>query len=299
MPNLSMQFYRNKRAVPKSELWEQMATHYYGPSYQYLPLRILATGVSRWYAGEGYVRKGTDYPAVGIVTQGTAEVTVNGVRHVLGRGQVFHSAQGGDISVFSISKVPLHKRFVVYDGILSEIIARSMGLHGRDIYAPVEPGKTIGLFRTMHRLMTGKPSGFQQDLSSLLYRLFMTAAAENEPVYPVELRRAVEHIDKNIATKISLKSIADAACMAQRSCNRLFLKHLGVPPMKYHEMRRMDLAGSLLRDTTQPISRLAYTLGFDNSKYFATLFKRHFGESPSKYRIHGRVSGPQNKGAVK
>lgn len=289
MPNLSMQFYRNARTIPKSEIWEQMSTHFYGPDYQYLPIRILATGISRWYPGEGYVRKGTEYPAFGIVTQGTAEVTIDGVQYELGPGKLFHSVQGGNISVFGASGVPLHKRFLVYGGILSESIARGMGIHSRDVFTLDKPERSIGLFRTMHSLMTGKPSGFEQDLSSLLYRLLMVAATDNESGFPTELRRAVEHIDKNLTSTVTLRSICEAACVARRTCNRLFLKYLGNPPMKYCEMRRMDLAGSLLRDTTQPVGRIAYTLGFTNPKYFATIFRRHFGESPSKYRINGRI----------
>lgn len=294
MANFSMQFYRNTRPVPKSEIWEQMATHFYGPENRNLPLRILATGVSRWYRGEGYVRKGTEYPGFGIVTQGMAEVTIDGVRYELGPGEMFHSVAAGGISVFGVSETPLHKRFLVYDGMLSETIARGMGIHGQDTFTPAEPERTIGLFRTMHTLMSGKPDGFEQELSSLLYRLLVVAASERKSEFPPEIRRAVEYIDKNVTSSVTLGSICEAACVSGRTCNRLFLKYLGMPPMKYYEARRMNLAGSLLRDTTQPVGRIAYTLGFDNPKYFASLFKRHFGESPSRFRIHGRSAGKEN-----
>lgn len=47
-------------------------------------------------------------------------------------------------------------------------------------------------------------------------------------------------------------------------------------------MMRLERAAELLRAGV-PVGEVALQTGFANSKYFSTLFKKHFGISPSKY----------------
>ncbi|WP_409446859.1 helix-turn-helix transcriptional regulator, partial [Escherichia coli] len=44
----------------------------------------------------------------------------------------------------------------------------------------------------------------------------------------------------------------------------------------------LERAAELLKQKT-PVTEVAVMTGFANSKYFSTIFKKHFGVSPSKY----------------
>ena len=44
-----------------------------------------------------------------------------------------------------------------------------------------------------------------------------------------------------------------------------------------------------LTNTTLPISEIAYTVGFEDSNYFSTVFSKKLGCSPSAYRQQRQV----------
>lgn len=47
---------------------------------------------------------------------------------------------------------------------------------------------------------------------------------------------------------------------------------------------RLNESKRLLRQTDLPISSIAYDCGFSKPDYFSTVFKKEFGQTPSKFR---------------
>lgn len=73
--------------------------------------------------------------------------------------------------------------------------------------------------------------------------------------------------------------------------SRLFRKKFGISPLAYLNKIRMDRAKSLLADTLLPINEISREVGMDNAAYFARLFARDSGCSPSEYREQNQKSG--------
>ena len=58
-------------------------------------------------------------------------------------------------------------------------------------------------------------------------------------------------------------------------------------PFHFLNHHRLERAAGLLRSGDQSITDLAQECGYSSSQYFATLFHRRFGCSPTQYRKRG------------
>jgi AraC-like DNA-binding protein len=47
----------------------------------------------------------------------------------------------------------------------------------------------------------------------------------------------------------------------------------------------MELAARLLRETSQPVSRICHLVGYTSEFAFSRAFTKHRGEPPGRYRI--------------
>ena len=59
--------------------------------------------------------------------------------------------------------------------------------------------------------------------------------------------------------------------------------YTGESPQDFIRIIRLERAASLLRNG-RSVTDAAALSGFDNPKYFSTVFKKYFGVSPSKYQ---------------
>lgn len=99
-----------------------------------------------------------------------------------------------------------------------------------------------------------------------------------------------EFIDK--ATRIVMENMHDEAfdinslCREMAMSRTLFYSRLkaltGQAPQDFMRMLRLERAAKLL-DDGMTVFEASTDTGFANTKYFSTLFKKHFGVSPSKY----------------
>ena len=58
--------------------------------------------------------------------------------------------------------------------------------------------------------------------------------------------------------------------------------YTGKSPQDFVRTIRLEKASSLLRQG-HSVTEVSILTGFDNPKYFSTVFKKYFGISPSKY----------------
>jgi AraC-like DNA-binding protein len=98
-----------------------------------------------------------------------------------------------------------------------------------------------------------------------------------------ELRRAVDHIEANVA-EATASSTADAAHVSQRTLSRRFEEEMGVSFRDYLQLARMLRALELLAAPRATVSQVAIAVGFQSPGAFTTAFRTHFGVPPSEYR---------------
>lgn len=96
-----------------------------------------------------------------------------------------------------------------------------------------------------------------------------------------------QYIEENAAQEISLPSLA---AMAGYSCDRfrhLFREVTGIPPKKYIQMKRIELAKKLLLNSQKSISEVAGLCGLPSESQFSSVFKKYAGISPGRFRKGG------------
>lgn len=88
---------------------------------------------------------------------------------------------------------------------------------------------------------------------------------------------------------VSSKSIALECHISVPYLNRLFKQKTGETVASYLKHMRLEKARQLLVDSNLSVEVIARKVGFENTKYFYTLFKNEYGSSPSNYRISHSV----------
>jgi AraC-like DNA-binding protein len=103
--------------------------------------------------------------------------------------------------------------------------------------------------------------------------------SELSPAILAALGYVHEHIDQNI----NLEYLAESSSMSLSHFKQRFRKEVGLPPREYILRQKIDRAGEMLTSGMR-ITDIAHELGFSSSQYFATVFRRYSGVSPTKYR---------------
>lgn len=91
------------------------------------------------------------------------------------------------------------------------------------------------------------------------------------------------HIDHNFAEELSLRQLAEIVHYSACHLNVLFRKQLGMPIRQYILKKRLEQAEHLLLSTHMEIKQIAYAVGFQDPLYFSRLFRKTFGQSPSRF----------------
>lgn len=97
-------------------------------------------------------------------------------------------------------------------------------------------------------------------------------------------RNMVGFIQKNYPHKISLQDIALAGAVGQSKCCKLFAKYFGQTPNTYLNRYRLNKSLELLHNDDLSITEIALSVGFNGASYYAEVFRKSFGKSPTEYR---------------
>jgi len=123
---------------------------------------------------------------------------------------------------------------------------------------------------------------YLNQVASLLFDL----RRESESDYRSQMcERIKRFVEENLAGDLSLSTIADFMRYNPSYISRIFKQLEGMNLSEYILGQRLNLAKDLLRGNKHTISEIALAVGFDSPQYFATVFKKHLGISPHKYRV--------------
>ncbi len=94
---------------------------------------------------------------------------------------------------------------------------------------------------------------------------------------------AVAIIQEEFPFLEGVDELAERLEVSAAHLGRVFTKKIGVSPGKYITRVRVEYAKLLLRDPDTTITYVAEASGFANANYFAKVFRRETGLSPSEY----------------
>jgi AraC-like DNA-binding protein len=148
--------------------------------------------------------------------------------------------------------------------------------------------------RMMQELREGQPGGFlvAQHLSHMMLiqalRLHMAEGLKGGvgwlfALADKQMGAAINAIHEHPAQRWTLQLLASRAAMSRSSFALRFKQTVGASPMEYLARWRMLLAGDRLANSSDPISVIALSLGYESESAFSTAFKRVMGCSPRQY----------------
>ena len=98
------------------------------------------------------------------------------------------------------------------------------------------------------------------------------------------IREAMDRIDRRLDEPMSALKVVLNKGLSNRVFHQKFLAEVGWTPVEYRSRRRIQQAKIMLRQKHLSITRIALSLGFGTSQYFATVFKKATGITPHEYR---------------
>ncbi len=146
--------------------------------------------------------------------------------------------------------------------------------------------------------MTGASTIYQAQeclMRQIQWVVEQLAQTENESGSRI-IDSVIQFLDANYQDfNVSSKSVALECHISVPYLNSLFKQKTGKTLAAYLKQLRLEKAKQMLVETSLSVEAIARKVGFENTKYFYTLFKNEYGASPSSYRIsHNLLEPSQN-----
>ena len=161
-----------------------------------------------------------------------------------------------------------------------------LSLPDRHFPAPREAAElTSAILHTLAR----RPVALLDRIASanlILRYLFATlAAARADAGAGVSLRiaRSLDHIARHLHEPLYVPELARTIHLSESRFKARFRREVGLPPGEYLLRAKIAAACTELRQSGPRVTELAHRLGFSSSQYFATVFRRFTGLTPSAY----------------
>ena len=125
------------------------------------------------------------------------------------------------------------------------------------------------------------------NLRNLLLRFLLDVVEASRQPRP-GVSRAIDEVRRAIAENLDrplpVRQLAKLAHLSESRFKARFKAEVGVPPADYHMRQRIERAREMLGRGNDSVTQVALQLGFSSSQYFATVFKRYTGQTPSRSR---------------
>lgn len=164
--------------------------------------------------------------------------------------------------------------FYVYNQISDMLFQR--GLED-DLYDLINYEELTQLFSNVKEMLSTLQ---EQCLGIINYGSDLDVQAVSNDV----VREILKYLHENYYQDISLRELADQYYLNPSYLCRTFKKQVGKPFTVYLANLRLRHACELLRATTLSVYEIAERCGYKDYFYFARLFKRMLGITPSQYR---------------
>ncbi len=123
----------------------------------------------------------------------------------------------------------------------------------------------------------------------------------SHPVFSQEYRtmqHVIDHISANLEKPLPVEALAEVSGLSRAHFSRVFSASEGVSPAEFVLRKRLQRATRLLTEAADlSVKEIAVMSGFDDPNYFAKVFRRYFGASPTEFRTTGMYSSIAVRGS--
>lgn len=102
------------------------------------------------------------------------------------------------------------------------------------------------------------------------------------------IRRIMEEVQKDCTKRFSLRTFSEQYHLSEAYLSNLFAKIAGISLVNYIMKIRVEKSVDLMLQTKMKINDIASAVGYEDTRYFAKVFKKMTGETPSDFRLHQR-----------
>ncbi|WP_105382955.1 AraC family transcriptional regulator [Neorhizobium alkalisoli] len=107
--------------------------------------------------------------------------------------------------------------------------------------------------------------------------------AEQSAMQPV-----IDYINANLEKPLPVHELAEIVGLSRAHFSRSFAESEGIPPAEYVLQQRLQRAAKLLTKADfLPVKEVSIMCGFDDPNYFAKVFRRIYGITPTEFRTTG------------
>ncbi len=154
----------------------------------------------------------------------------------------------------------------------------------------INDSEVLEIIEQIFKVTGEKRKGFQLMQVGLVYQFLSVLFEKHQdtryvrPVAEGRLRQVIEYIADHYCEEISSSSISEMFGYDESYFCRLFKSVVGVRPMEYIRVLRLEKARRLLINEKIGISKVALECGFSDMNYFTRCFRRHYGITAGEYR---------------
>jgi AraC family transcriptional regulator len=117
---------------------------------------------------------------------------------------------------------------------------------------------------------------------------------ETENEYRRRILRVLVHLQRHLDEATSLDELAAVACFSPYHFHRIFRGMVGESVMEHVRRLRLERAAWRLKFTSQSVTEIAFSAGYEAHEAFTRAFGEMFGVPPSRFREeHRRLSYPE------
>lgn len=151
-----------------------------------------------------------------------------------------------------------------------------------------EDGRFAACMERLLSLWQAKQNGYRVMARSVLYELlwqYLTGAgrALRDGEGYGKLRAAKHVMDEDYCRDHDVPALAALCSLSETHFRRLWHRVFGTSPTAYLRAKRMARAKDLLLSGVYSVSEAARAVGYDDANYFARVFRREVGLSPSEF----------------
>jgi AraC-like DNA-binding protein len=224
---------------------------------------------------------------------------VNGQKYNIKGGDIFitfpgelhstaHHPEEKGILYWLLIKIPDGNSFLDYNGpdaiaLLSELL----NLSTRHFKGSTEMKKMLDDIFTLH--YTPQQPIYRVQLLNLLTNFLLATiqgSQKTSELQPSNRRLEIStYIASNLYNDLSVELLAEKMNFSDSHFKSWFKNEFGVPPADYVLRLRIEEAKKLLQTSGEnTVTDTAYQLNFSSSQYFATVFKKYTGVTPTEYK---------------
>ncbi len=245
----------------------------------------------------------------GLAAKGSVTVETASARYTLQEGEgffvnsnVLHAAASPDNGFCEFHSVVCHPRAIsgstdniIWQKYVKPLLENQacLGLH---LTPEVDWQRQIlGCLGSLWQEAGQESYGFEMRIRNELSTI-VTLLSEHQPIINkkvfgkvqrdnARIKEMLTYIQANYDKELTIEEIASACMISTSECIRCFRATINTTPIAYLKSYRLQQAALKLQLTTDKISVIAESCGFQEMSYFAKSFREVYGCTPSAYRI--------------